>query len=270
MQKRLVEEEEKEEERKERKRRKEREKKLRRKERLKDIPKSSDKAKLPVLPREEEGFLNLDEEMNTSVSCEEESATETGDVDEDLSPPDDDQDGWKRVIYNKGRQQVITHYCVREVIIDDEAGKGWFTTKEGKKMEEVGVRQKKDPMMSRTSSSDNYSSCLSEGDSNGSHSMSDSEGRENLVFTENYMPVDQAADERRDMESPGPQTDSDQDLFSLFHFGGPVALSTRGSKSGDYVFGDLTGNCKKKKKESIVGEEYNLFAKSNSLRFSIF
>nr|VDC90099.1 unnamed protein product [Brassica oleracea] len=276
------------------------EKKLRRKERLKEKerekeqknPKFSNK---PVLPREEDGFLNLDEEMNTSVSCEEESATETGDVDEDLSPPDDDEDGWKRVIYNKGRQEVITHYCVREVIIDDEDGKGCFTTKEGKKMEEVGIRQKKnddmylkDPMMSRASSLDNCSSCLSEGDNNGnteSHSMSDSEdvsqhseGRENLVFSENYMPVDQtqtlepleAADERRDMESPGPQTDSDEGFFSLFHFGGPVALSRGGSKSGDYVFGDLTGNCKKKRKESIVGEEYNLFAKSNSLRFSIF
>ncbi|WZZ40419.1 hypothetical protein YC2023_036678 [Brassica napus] len=400
---RLLEEEEKEEEKKERKRRKEREKKLRRKKRLKEKerekeqknPKFSNK---PVLPREEDGFLNLDEEMNTSVSCEEESATETGDVDEDLSPPDDDQDGWKRVIYNKGRQEVITHYCVREVIIDDEDGKGCFTTKEGKKMEEVGIRQKKnddmylkDPMMSRASSSDNCSSCLSEEDSNGnteSHSMSDSEdvsqhseGRENLVFTENdchekmtennisnlpgenmvpsvdtgscmsqpqsmmfpKMPVfkapgyyhqapvslsadpanrlipfphaytdplgygttlnhsatpffnsgpapvfhpyaaintvDQvqtlepleAADERRDMETPssrGPQTKSVEN-FSLFHFGGPIALST-GSKSGDYVFGDLAGSCKKKKKESIVGEEYFLFAKRNSLRFSIF
>jgi hypothetical protein len=90
------------------------------------------------------------------------------------------------------------------------------------------------------------------------------------------------------METPRkrcPQTDSDEN-FSLFHFGGPVALST-GSKanparskdgiledfslqfSGDHVFGDPTGNSKKEK-ENTVGEEYNLFATSNSLRFSIF
>ncbi|KAJ4906622.1 Uncharacterized protein Rs2_10280 [Raphanus sativus] len=415
-QKRLVEEEEKEkleeEERKGRKRTKEREKKNRRKERLKEKeqkknPKFSDKV---VLSREEAGFLDLDEEMNSSVSCEEEAATETGDV--DLSPPEDQGgdclDGWKRVSYNKGsRQEVTTHYC-------EEDGKGCFTTKEvGKKMEEVGIREKKnddmyskDPMMmSRTSSSDNCSSCLSEGDSNESPSMSDSddvsqhsEGREDLVSTENYMPdchqkmtekniderdllriknmsnlpadnmvpsvdtgssylsqpqtmmfpqrppvfqapgyyhqapvswsaapakglmpfpphpnpieplgygtplnhsatpffnsktaplfhpyqaqtleplehsyLKEAADERKDMETPssrGPQTDSDKN-FSLFHFGGPVALST-GSKSGNHVFGDLTGNCKNKKEERRVGEEYNLFAKNNSLRFYIF
>ncbi|KAG2332250.1 hypothetical protein Bca52824_003430 [Brassica carinata] len=387
-QKKLLEEEEKEEDRKERKRTKEREKKLRRKERLKEKeqknPKYSDK---PVLSREEEGLVNLDEEMNSSVSCEEESATETGDV--DLSPPED-QDGdclhgWKRVIYNRGRQEVITDYCDSTVRIDHgEDGNGCFRTKEvGKKMEEVGTRQKnddmylKDPMMmSRTSSSDNCSSCLSKGDSNGnteSPPMTDSEdvslhseGRDNAVFTEkmteketeknmpdchekmteketeknmsnlpaenmvssvdtgSYMSkpqsmmipkrpvfkapgyydqapvswsaapanglmpfphpnpyvytghlgygtplnhsatpffnsgpapvfhpyaeintVDQAqtieplkaAEERRDMETPssrGPQTDSERDFFSLFHFGGPVALST-GSKSGDYV-----------------------------------
>ncbi|KAG7574561.1 hypothetical protein ISN44_As09g027390 [Arabidopsis suecica] len=90
------------------------------------------------------------------------------------------------------------------------------------------------------------------------------------------------------METPrrgGLQHDSDEN-FSLFHFGGPVALST-GSKSnparskdgtlgdfslqfsGDHVFSDPTGNSKKEK-ENTVGEEYNLFATSNSLRFSIF
>ncbi|KFK37040.1 hypothetical protein AALP_AA4G204600 [Arabis alpina] len=103
-QNKLLEEEEKEkreeEERKERKRTKEREKKLRRKERLKEKerekeqknPKSSDSAMLPNLSREEEGCLDLDEEMNNTISCEE-SAIETRDV--DFSPPGspDDQDG---------------------------------------------------------------------------------------------------------------------------------------------------------------------------------
>ncbi|ESQ52920.1 hypothetical protein EUTSA_v10016161mg [Eutrema salsugineum] len=85
--------------------------------------------------------------------------------------------------------------------------------------------------------------------------------------------------------SRGPQTDSDEN-FSLFHFGGPVALSTVSKSSpaqskdrilgdfslqftGDHVFGDPTGNNTKEKK-STVGEEYNLFATDNSLRFSIF
>ncbi|EOA29329.1 hypothetical protein CARUB_v10025611mg [Capsella rubella] len=101
------------------------------------------------------------------------------------------------------------------------------------------------------------------------------------------------ADERKIKEMPpmetprsrGPQTESDEN-FSLFHFGGPVALST-GRKSnsahskdgvlgdfslqfsGDHVFGDPTGNSKKEK-ENTVGEEYNLFETSNRLRFSIF
>lgn len=98
------------------------------------------------------------------------------------------------------------------------------------------------------------------------------------------------ADERKlnemlPMETPrsgGPQTNSNEN-FSLFHFGGPVALST-GSKSnpanskdrilgdffsGDHIFGDPTCNSKKEK-ENTICEEYNLFATSNSLRFSIF
>ncbi|CDY64575.1 BnaCnng44110D [Brassica napus] len=71
--------------------------------------------------------------------------------------------------------------------------------------------------------------------------------------------------------------------FSLFHFGGPVALSTASRSnpanpkdgvlgdfslqfSGDHVFGDIN----KKKKERTVGDEYNLFAESNCLRFSLF
>lgn len=102
------------------------------------------------------------------------------------------------------------------------------------------------------------------------------------------------ADERKlnemlPMETPrssgGPQTNSNEN-FSLFHIGGPVALST-GSKSnpahskdgilggfslqfsGDHIFGDPTGNSKTEK-ENTIGEEYNLFATSNSLRLSIF
>ncbi|XP_010517692.1 PREDICTED: uncharacterized protein LOC104793109 isoform X1 [Camelina sativa] len=101
------------------------------------------------------------------------------------------------------------------------------------------------------------------------------------------------ADERKLKEMPvkktprsgGLQTDDDEN-FSLFHFGGPVALSTRSKSnpahskdgilgdfslqfSGDHVFGDPNGNSKKEK-ENIVGEEYNLFETSNRLRFSIF
>nr|KYP38106.1 hypothetical protein KK1_040671 [Cajanus cajan] len=71
--------------------------------------------------------------------------------------------------------------------------------------------------------------------------------------------------------------------FSLFHFGGPVALSTcrklaTASSNGDNV-GDFDAKssidqvdndhgCNKK--ETTVIEEYNLFAASNTLRFSIF
>lgn len=57
---------------------------------MKDILKFSDKVKLLVLLREEEGFLNFDEEMNISVSCAEELVIEIGDVDEDLFLFDDD------------------------------------------------------------------------------------------------------------------------------------------------------------------------------------
>ncbi|KAJ4892139.1 Uncharacterized protein Rs2_31887 [Raphanus sativus] len=96
----------------------------------------------------------------------------------------------------------------------------------------------------------------------------------------------EAADERKinrispvkTPSSRGPETDSGEN-FSLFHFGGPVALSTTAPSrcptlgdfslqfSGNHVFGDSA----QKKKERTVGEEYNLFAESNnSLRFSIF
>ncbi|VVB03068.1 unnamed protein product [Arabis nemorensis] len=130
-QKKLLEEEEKEkreeEERKERKRTKEREKKLRRKERLKEKerekeqknPKSSDKAMLPNLSREEEGCLDLDEGVNNTISCEE-SGIETGDA--DFSPPGspDDQDG--ECVEGCISPRAETHYCdsIEREVIDHE------------------------------------------------------------------------------------------------------------------------------------------------------
>lgn len=137
MQKKLLEEEEKEkreeEERKERKRTKDREKKLRRKERLKEKerekeqknPKSSDKAMLPNLSREEEGCLDLDEEMKNTI-CEE-SGIETGDV--DFSPPGspDDQDG--ECLDGCISPRAETHYCdsIDKEVIDHEVENGCFT-----------------------------------------------------------------------------------------------------------------------------------------------
>lgn len=66
------------------------------------------------------------------------------------------------------------------------------------------------------------------------------------------------------------------DAFSLFHFGGPVALSTglqtdpvtleegfMGRTSPEYDDGDISCN-----KDSV--EEYNLFAANNGIKFSIF
>ncbi|XVF55983.1 hypothetical protein PTKIN_Ptkin06aG0079500 [Pterospermum kingtungense] len=74
----------------------------------------------------------------------------------------------------------------------------------------------------------------------------------------------------------------DDSSFSLFHFGGPVALST-GCKSNhvplkDEIVGELSSQFSSdhvengqacNKKETTI-EEYNLFAGSNSLRFSFF
>lgn len=70
--------------------------------------------------------------------------------------------------------------------------------------------------------------------------------------------------------------------FSLFHFGGPVALSTSckstlASSNGDAV-GDLSLRSAADHAEKVhtcykgttTMEEYNLFAASNNLRFSIF
>ena len=88
----------------------------------------------------------------------------------------------------------------------------------------------------------------------------------------------EAADENKINGFSQVETDSGED-FSLFHFSGPVAGSNSIPAdsigilgdfslqlSGDHAFGDHT----MKKKESTVGEEYSLFAESNSLRFSIF
>ncbi|XP_027365784.1 uncharacterized protein DDB_G0283697-like isoform X2 [Abrus precatorius] len=71
--------------------------------------------------------------------------------------------------------------------------------------------------------------------------------------------------------------------FSLFHFGGPVALSTcrkpatespNDDNVGDFNPRASTDQAEKdhgcNKKESGIIEEYNLFAASNTLRFSIF
>ncbi|KAG5083500.1 hypothetical protein AAZX31_19G135900 [Glycine max] len=71
--------------------------------------------------------------------------------------------------------------------------------------------------------------------------------------------------------------------FSLFHFGGPVALSTGCKSAFTSLNGDTVGDFSSKssadhvekvhncnKKETPAMEEYNLFATSNNLRFSIF
>ncbi|KAH6827424.1 hypothetical protein C2S53_016036 [Perilla frutescens var. hirtella] len=71
------------------------------------------------------------------------------------------------------------------------------------------------------------------------------------------------------------QTDEGNNDFSLFHFGGPVALSTRfkaeagaALKEGAAGDGNGNGNHPCNRKDSI--EEYNLFAASNGIKFSIF
>ncbi|KAI3446397.1 hypothetical protein Pfo_003062 [Paulownia fortunei] len=77
------------------------------------------------------------------------------------------------------------------------------------------------------------------------------------------------------------KTDKGNNNFSLFHFGGPVALSTGfkadpvclkertvGNTSLNFSHNSLDGNHPCNKKDSI--EEYNLFAASNGIKFSIF
>ena len=71
--------------------------------------------------------------------------------------------------------------------------------------------------------------------------------------------------------------------FSLFHFGGPVDVSTGCKSSFASAHGSTVGDFSSKssadpveevhtcnKKETTAMEEYNLFAASNNLRFSIF
>ncbi|XP_010516447.1 PREDICTED: uncharacterized protein LOC104792098 isoform X2 [Camelina sativa] len=74
--------------------------------------------------------------------------------------------------------------------------------------------------------------------------------------------------------SPPETQDVSEDSFSLFHFSGPVGLSTgiksKPAHSKDGVLRNLVGNSDMKAKESKEVEEYNLFATSNGLRFSLF
>lgn len=97
-----------------------------------------------------------------------------------------------------------------------------------------------------------------------------------------FHPFSKTEDQAQTLEQPlelnglaPPETRTvSEDSFSLFHFSGPVGLST-GSKSKpahskDGVLRDLVGNNDKKAKESTEVEEYNLFATSNGLRFSLF
>ncbi|KAJ0258337.1 hypothetical protein HA466_0071440 [Hirschfeldia incana] len=89
----------------------------------------------------------------------------------------------------------------------------------------------------------------------------------------------EAADERKinriSPSSRGQETDSED--FSLFHFGGPVSRGkSNPANPKDGVLRDFSlqftrdHDNNKKKKERTVGEEYNLFGESNSLRFSLF
>lgn len=83
-------------------------------------------------------------------------------------------------------------------------------------------------------------------------------------------------------DDPGKPHDTGDKSFSLFHFGGPVALST-GCKpnpvpSKEEIVGDFSTKCPTdpvegdtacNKKEATI-EEYNLFAASNGISFSFF
>ncbi|KAK7396313.1 hypothetical protein VNO78_17229 [Psophocarpus tetragonolobus] len=85
---------------------------------------------------------------------------------------------------------------------------------------------------------------------------------------------------RRDNSAKSIENNND---FSLFHFGGPVAHSTECESALISLNGDTVGDFSTKssadhaekvhnciKKETPAMEEYNLFATSNNLRFSIF
>ncbi|CAH2063731.1 unnamed protein product [Thlaspi arvense] len=91
--------------------------------------------------------------------------------------------------------------------------------------------------------------------------------------TEDHAQALEPAQELNGLAPPETQSVS-EDGFSLFHFSGPVGLSN-GSKSKpahckDGVLRGLVGNGDTKAKESTEVEEYNLFATSNGLRFSLF
>ncbi|XVE75747.1 hypothetical protein DITRI_Ditri12bG0117700 [Diplodiscus trichospermus] len=100
------------------------------------------------------------------------------------------------------------------------------------------------------------------------------------VNTERVVPgrldiTEAAANGKGRHDNVSAKTQKDDTSFSLFHFGGPVALST-GCKSNpvpfkDEIAGELSSQFSAdhacNKKETII-EEYNLFAASN--RFSIF
>ncbi|XP_027350760.1 uncharacterized protein LOC113861874 [Abrus precatorius] len=85
---------------------------------------------------------------------------------------------------------------------------------------------------------------------------------------------------RHDNSAKSLENNSD---FSLFHFGGPVALSTSSKRTlpssnsgavGDFSSESSADHVEKvhacNKKQTTIMEEYNLFAASNNLRFSIF
>ncbi|KAK6232309.1 hypothetical protein QQP08_017618 [Theobroma cacao] len=95
-------------------------------------------------------------------------------------------------------------------------------------------------------------------------------------------PTEQAANGEGRQNDVSAKLHTDNTSFSLFHFGGPVALST-GCKSNpvplkDEIVGELSsqfsvdhvenGHACNKKETTI--EEYNLFAASNGIRFPFF
>jgi hypothetical protein len=91
--------------------------------------------------------------------------------------------------------------------------------------------------------------------------------------TEDQAQILEPPMEVNSLSQPVTQTVS-EDSFSLFHFSGPVGLSTgnksKPAHSKDGVLRDLVGNGDTKAKEGREVEEYNLFATSNGLRFSLF
>lgn len=96
----------------------------------------------------------------------------------------------------------------------------------------------------------------------------------------NYKKPEFSGEVKHDRSAKSQENNSD---FSLFHFGGPVALSTgcksslafsNGNAADDFSLKSSADHAEKvhtcNKKETTTMEEYNLFAASNNLRFSIF